>query len=254
MRKLKRFFRAAALFQNFIEFIKLYYGQTSQTHVTLLTRSGLQIRARNNRWDARILTETFLDLAYLKMFAPLPVKPVIVDIGGYIGDFSLYVAHYLDAKVIAYEPTPENFDLLKKNVAMNALDGKVTFYNKGVGADDGNLTLNITRGDGAVHVSGFLYGDAIEQITVPSVSIKTIFSENSLEHIDLLKIDCEGGEFDILCSLTDALTDRIDRIVFEYHAIPGYLEKLATVRMRLATAGYRITEDQSNSLIAATKV
>lgn len=40
---------------------------------------------------------------------------------------------------------------------------------------------------------------------------------NRLDSIDLLKLDCEGGEFDILFNLTDSNIDKIDNIVMEYH-------------------------------------
>jgi FkbM family methyltransferase len=254
MLKLKRFLRSISVFNNFLTFLLLYYGLLQTATALLRTRSGLSVRVRNNRWDARIMAEMYLDRCYLNMFAPLPENPVIVDVGGYIGDFSLYAAHELGARVVVYEPTPENYALLKENVALNGLEDRITSLNAGVGAADGSLTLNVTRGDGALHVSGFLYSDSSEQITVPSVSLCTVFAENALTRIDLLKIDCEGGEYDIIDSMTDPLFEQIDRIVFEYHTIPGYRDKLETVKKRLVSAGYRITEDKSNPLIAATKV
>jgi FkbM family methyltransferase len=254
MNKIIKLLRVIAIFRNFVTFLLLFFGFAKSQYELLRTRSGLTIRVRNNRWDARIIAEVYLDRCYLRMFAPLPPNPVIIDIGGYLGDFTLYAAHERGARVVVYEPTPENFALLKENVALNHLEERITCHNAGVGSKDGELTLSVTRGDGAVHVSGFLYADAAERITVPAVSMSTVFSDNCLTHIDLLKIDCEGGEYEILCSLTDRQFEQIDRIVFEYHTTAGYQEKLESVKSRLATVGYRITEDQSIPLIAATKV
>ncbi|MEI6205641.1 MAG: FkbM family methyltransferase [Desulfuromonadales bacterium] len=254
MPKLKHLLQSIEVFTNFITFLRLIFGFYTDSCAVLRTRSGLSIRVRNNRWDARIMAETYLDRCYPGMFAPLPVNPLVVDIGGYIGDFTLYAAHELGARVVVYEPTPENYALLKENIALNALEDRVTCHNAGVGSSDGRLTLNVTRGDGALHVSGFLYADASERITVPAVSMSTVFADNDLTHIDLLKIDCEGGEYDIIGAMTGSHFERIDRIVFEYHPIAGFREKMETVRIRLTAAGYRITEDRSNALLAATKV
>lgn len=245
--------RSIALFHNYGTFLPLLCGLSKSRHALLRTRSGLSIRVRNNRWDAQIIAEMYLDRCYLAMFSPLPANPVVVDIGGYIGDFSLYAAYELGARVVVYEPTPDNYALLEENVTRNSLGNLIACHNAGVGGVDGSLTLNITRYDGAVHVSGFLYTNATEQITVPAVSMNTVCEENDLMHIDLLKIDCEGGEYDIICSMTDKLFERIDRIVFEYHTIPGFREKLEMVKKRLVAAGYLLTEDRSNPLIAATR-
>jgi FkbM family methyltransferase len=254
LRTLTRILRSISAFQNYGAFLLLFYGLSKSQHALLRTRSGISIRVRNNCWDAHIVGEMYLDRCYVNMFAQLPDKPVVVDIGGYIGDFSLYAAHELGARVVVYEPTPDNYALLKENVALNSLENRITCHNAGVGGVDGKLTLNVTRDDGAVHVSGFLYGNATEQLSVPAVSMNTICEENALTHIDLLKIDCEGGEYDIICSMTARLFEHIDRIVFEYHPIPGYREKLETVKKHLAAAGYRLTEDRSNTLIAAARV
>lgn len=254
MNKLKRLIKAILVFKNFWIFITLYFGKSKDTNTLLHTRSGLAIRVRNNRWDARIIAEMYLDRCYPNMFATLPANPVIIDIGGYIGDFALYAAHEFGARVIVYEPTLENYALLMENVNRNNLGEQITCHNAGVGGENGRLTLNVTRHDGALHVSGFLYAGATEQITVQAVTIDSVIYDNSLTHIDLLKIDCEGGEYDIISSLDDKHFEKIDRIVFEYHPISEYLEKLKTVKNHLAKAGYRITENRSSQLIAATKV
>lgn len=46
-----------------------------------------------------------------------PVHDFIIDVGANIGNHSLYFDKYLDYKgVVAFEPVPDNFNLLKENV------------------------------------------------------------------------------------------------------------------------------------------
>ena len=56
--------------------------------VDIRTADGLTITIRMNIWDARILQEVFLDNPYVRD-SSLPPEPIIVDIGGYIGDFAV---------------------------------------------------------------------------------------------------------------------------------------------------------------------
>ena len=56
--------------------------------VDLVTRDGLRITIRQNIWDARIVSEIF-EKPYVNS-CPHSPRLTVIDIGGYIGDFSLY--------------------------------------------------------------------------------------------------------------------------------------------------------------------
>jgi hypothetical protein len=74
--------------------------------------------ARENIWDARIIREIFVQRPYLRGFVDLPSAPVVVDVGGYIGDFSIYAARRMNAsRVIVYEPTSEHWRMLVDSIA-----------------------------------------------------------------------------------------------------------------------------------------
>ena len=82
--------------------------------VEIRTRDGLTLSIRRNIVDAGILAETFLDNCYVRGLI-LPEHPVVVDIGGFIGDFALYATKCLNArKVVVCEPSPQNWALLMK--------------------------------------------------------------------------------------------------------------------------------------------
>lgn len=237
------------LFENYDQYLQALDRKGAGT-VLLRTRDGLDITIRQNIWDARIIREIFFGRPYDRHLT-LPPRPVVVDIGGYIGDFSIYAAKYLNAaRVVVYEPTAENFEILRRNVEVNGLADRITSVNKAVGVA-GEIVLNVqVEEDQEIHVSAYWYMEA-EQRKVPSVTLSDLIEEHRLDMIDLLKVDCEGGEFDIFPAMPAHLFDRIRNIVFEYHPIEGYREKLGSVLDRLQTAGYRLHRD--GYIVTATR-
>lgn len=240
---------ARQVFENWNVYVDALDHKGSGT-VTLRTHNGLQIVIRRNVWDARIIRETFVEKPYVKRFK-LPQHPVVVDIGGYIGDFSMYAAHNLQAaRVVVYEPTAENFNILQQNIAINDLSDRVVAVNKAVSSSH-EITLNTQIDDDEeVHVSAYWYPDA-EKRVLPSDTISDIFATHDLHHIDLLKIDCEGGEYDIFPSITDDQFERIYNLVFEFHRIDGRDNDLESIYARLRGVGYHL--DVDNDIVSASR-
>ncbi len=109
----------------------------------LETRDGIRLYARENVGDARIIREIFVQRPYLRGFGDLPAAPVAVDVGGYIGDFSVYAARRMNAsRVIVYEPTSENWRMLVDDIALNELETRIVAVNEAVG-ESGTLELNV---------------------------------------------------------------------------------------------------------------
>lgn len=241
-------------FRNFLDYLMLARGLRSGAFLTLETRSGLKIKCRNNQWDVRIVGETFLDRTYLKHLKLDTKSPVVVDVGGYIGDFSLYVAAYLDAKVVVYEPMPENYELLEKNVEINGLQGVIKLWNKALSSSgEREVTINVARRDKDVHASGYLYSDTSEKIQVGCTTLDEIFEDNKISDIDVLKVDCEGCEYDALLGAGSDTLRRIKNIVFEYHPIPGWKERLRAVQDRLVADGYSVVTDDKAAVVTARR-
>jgi FkbM family methyltransferase len=232
---------AASVFENVGDYARALYRKDDEG-VVLRTHDGLELAIRQNLWDAEIVREIFFEQPYTRHLR-LPPDPVVVDVGGYIGDFALYAVKYLGAEhVVAYEPTYENFAMLEHNIARNGYGDRITAVNEAVGDSD-EIVLNVEKLDGdEVHVSPYWYPEA-EQRTLPSVTLEELFDTHGLDSVDLLKVDCEGGEYDIFPSTPDAVLDRVENIAFEYHEIDGYEPKLDRVLNRLSSAGFRLREE-----------
>lgn len=132
--------------------------------------------------------------------------------------------------------------MLTRNIAENGYEDIITAVNKAV-SNAGEVTLNVEVGEGEeIHASAYLYQEA-EHRRVLGVTLAGLLETHALDRVDLLKIDCEGGEYSILSALPGEMFHRIENIVFEYHQIDGYEEKLRRTLTRLRSAGYRVRQE-----------
>jgi FkbM family methyltransferase len=148
---------------------------------------------------------------------------IVVDIGGNIGVFATYAAAVCRAsRVLVFEPFPENFALLTRNVEENGLR-MVTCVNEAVCGVRGQLPFRIHSTDAGSHSLAAL---ATEQdsgtvIEVHCCTLADVFDRFDLDRIDYLKMDCEGAEYDILDGSAVPLLERVRRISMEYHKHPS---------------------------------
>lgn len=208
--------------------------------VDLRTADGLTITIRRNQGDAATVAEIFLDDCYNRNLTLSP-DPVVVDVGGFIGDFSLYAVKRLNARrVIVCEPSPRNWVLLLKNIANNGYENRIEPVNKAV-TDGGDVMMNIEAPDESQCMVS-AYGPSEQPLSpVSGISLDQLLRDHAVESVDLLKIDCEGGEYAILESVASDVLSRIRNIVFEYHDIDrDSWAKLKSVNQRLRREGYAL--------------
>jgi FkbM family methyltransferase len=230
--------RAARVLHNPRTFVDALVAKGDGT-VLLKTLTGLSVEIRRNRWDAAIVEEVFIDRCY-DQFGGLGASPVVVDIGGYIGDFSLYAAKEMGAaKVFVCEPIEENLTLLRRNVERNGLGDRIIVLPVAVSGEDGEIVMRVKKDTGnEVHASAHLYPEA-EARKIPCLSFATLMARYDVPKIDLLKIDCEGAEYDIVLTAPDTSLMGVRRLIMEITPIAGYAEKTAAVIEKLTRLGFK---------------
>ncbi|GAB7140699.1 hypothetical protein RsTz2092_06510 [Deferribacterales bacterium RsTz2092] len=157
----------------------------------------------------------------------------IIDIGANIGAVSIYLAKkYPNIKIYAYEPVKQNYSNLIKNIRANNIpDGVISAFNLAVTKDGRNVhiytlpssgTASMTLSNGAAVIpSNENSGE-----NVSSVSLDKIFEENNIQKCALLKIDCEGAEYEILHNTKQEYLRRVACLVGETHSFAGDAETL----------------------------
>ncbi|HST29885.1 MAG TPA: FkbM family methyltransferase [Chthoniobacterales bacterium] len=151
-------------------------------------------------------------------YVPPALKPrVIVDIGSNIGSSIIYFHHrFPGAKIFGFEPHPDTFDVLQKNVGN--LTG-VSVFNYALGATEERIDVPADK----VHFGGFkirgrfkVRGPA-ETVACQVRRLDDVLRENEVSQIDLIKIDCEGAEADVFSTLPDEILNNCQWIVGELH-------------------------------------
>ena len=192
----------------------------------------VKLEYREEKIDEFVIKEVMINNSYEKYFKLK--NGCWLDIGAHIGTFSVKMAMF-GSKVIAYEPEPENYKLLCANVENNELN--VYTNNEAVvgnGDTERNFYVNKKKNTGA----NTLYGKRVagrEIIKVKCENINNILKNNV---IDGMKIDCEGGEFEILSAIKDFFS--IKQIVLEYHFNILGKEKYFEIIRILQKAGFKV--------------
>ena len=173
------------------------------------------------------LQEIFIDQIYKQS---LPPKAIILDCGANIGLSVLWFKQLnADAQIIAFEPDPANFLLLKKNIDSYKLEN-ITCHHAAVWNEDTTRTFSA---DGGM-ASSFASANSTDTIRVTCLRLKKFLQQP----IDFLKLDIEGAEWDVLKDCAESLVS-VKRIFVEYHGQFDEQEKLIQLLEILRSAGFQ---------------
>jgi FkbM family methyltransferase len=207
--------------------------------------------------EARLVyKEIFKDHCY--DIAELPEDAFIVDAGANIGLFSIYMKQkYPSSKIIAFEPAPENFEALGRNLEMHKTNG-VEVHQCGLGPKTGEAALtyyplspaNSTfypqgkelQKEFCTEVLGQEVTDAYfenkMEVTVPIERLSHFLDQSAVTKIDLFKIDVEGAELDVIGGVDDKHWPMVQNIVLEACNTAGEADKIQAL---LKSKGFEIT-------------
>ena len=184
---------------------------------------GLEIVCPNRGGARFAVYELFADDAYrLPWFTRgLRDDPVVLDLGGHIGSFSLAVNQlFPKARVDAYEPTPFTAGYLRRNIEHNGLGDRLRVFESAVSAREGVLEMAVAD-DGSAHNGVMLVGaPGMDSIEVPSTALADVFGA-APGPVDLVKFDIEGAEYESILESGPDLWLSVRRVVMEYHRMPG---------------------------------
>jgi FkbM family methyltransferase len=213
----------------------LFLGVAPGTSVVAVRHGGPKFRLRN-ALDAWVVGETCLDRPYERV-ASLEGCRTIVDVGAGLGDFAVRAARVCpDALVLAYEPSPESYGLLEENLRLNACRNVVA-RPWAVAGSPGRYHLDVGRRSAVQHALAAAGATTIE---VPAVTLEEVFREHGMARCDFLKIDVEGGEYEILMKATEETLRRVRRLALEYHLGPPG-PTVDDLRDFLADRGFAVT-------------
>ena len=152
---------------------------------------------------------------------------LVLDIGANIGLFAKYMYNKNAKKVILVEANP----LIKKSIETvmgedmekSSLYLAPLFEEKRV-VDFKYSTTNSTIGSVVMDSSVSGYEELEASMDLETITMEEVISENNIERISLFKCDIEGGEYDLIESLSAEHMKMVDRFLIEFHQNKGQLQ------------------------------
>jgi FkbM family methyltransferase len=160
-------------------------------------------------------------------------SPFIVDCGSNIGISIIYFKHlFPKAKIVAFEPDPTLFSMLSTNI-FNFGFQDVELRQAAIWVNDLGISF-FPEGGHSGRISDS--EDDENTIAVPSVRLRDLLE--SVDSIDMLKMDIEGAEADVLLDCGDSL-GICDHVFVEYHSREDTNQQLHDILRLFSEMGYR---------------
>jgi FkbM family methyltransferase len=138
-------------------------------------------------------------------------RSVVLDIGAYDGEWSEQVSRRYGSTIYAFEPDPTSF----RRMAARLVDQpNVVPLRYGLGDTDQTAALALDGPGSSIYSQSGLFGTAQVQLR----EVTSVLDELGIEHVDLLKVNIEGGEYDLLDRLIEAAwLPRIRLVSVQFH-------------------------------------
>jgi len=165
----------------------------------------------------------------LRLSYDLSPQSVVVDLGGYVGDFAYEINSRYGSTVHLFEPVPRYYAQCEKRFSGNA---KVIPHCFGLGSKEGQFLLSDDN-DASSFVAQLPKDNST--ITAEMRAVVPTLIDLGINHIDLLKINIEGGEYDVLPALIEAgWMPKIREIQVQFHTVGDYENARDAIRTELS--------------------
>lgn len=144
---------------------------------------------------------------------------IMVDIGAHVGMVSIpYAKLHPKLTIYAFEANPDAYAALLKNIEVNNA-WNIKAYNLAVTGDGQEVDFVLNPFGSALSML-----ERVDSIPaqfarkkIKSITLDQIFKQNKINRCKLLKIDCEGSEYEILYKASAEALSLIDNIIGEFH-------------------------------------
>jgi FkbM family methyltransferase len=167
--------------------------------------------------DEHVFDQLFVWREYSLVGDRLADQRVILDLGANVGYASAYFAtRYPDARILAVEPDPANYQRCVKNLA--PYGNRVRILQGAVWSRCARLALSRgSYGDGREWATQVTEAAAVSDADVDAWDIPRLIDILQEKSVDLVKIDIEGSEAELFSSNTARWLPRVRNICIELH-------------------------------------
>jgi FkbM family methyltransferase len=235
-------FKMLVGFKNWPAIVPFFLGNRANRQLRLRLRRPqveLIVRSAMDIWSVK---ETFIDQFYTRFGVPVEDGWTVMDIGAGIGDYAIHAAYGKpNVQVYAFEPYPGSFALIEGEPGPEQ-DGPCSNLSASGVAYNRTVTLDIASGE-PLQISSHNPHTSVEGdqgLSVDAISLESALSKLNITRLDLLKMDCEGAEYEILLNTPPEKLLLVERIIMEYHDLDVQQSHPVLVDF-LGRQGYQVT-------------
>ncbi|TAL66885.1 MAG: FkbM family methyltransferase [Bacteroidetes bacterium] len=180
-------------------------------------------------------------------------NPIIFDIGACHGSVAMtYNELFKNPSIYCFEPFSESYYILQKNVSNFS---NIKCLNCAISDKKGKANLNVNKNsatnsllqsdDRGEEFWGKKLYDTETVVNVDTITIDEFIRDISVPHIDILKIDVQGGEYEVFCGAKESLSNQnISLIYSEMIMCPTYRgqHKISEYFTMLDSFGYQFLD------------
>lgn len=157
---------------------------------------------------------------------------VVLDLGGYEGDWAAEVVAHYGCSVLVFEPVPEYARRIALRFHKNPL---VKVFPFGLGSVDAKQNIHIAEEGSSLFASPNV-PKANNSIPIQIKNTADFLKSESISVIDLLKINIEGGEYELLNHLINVgIVPKIRNIQVQFHNfVPQAESRMREIQNKLA--------------------
>lgn len=164
----------------------------------------------------------------LRLDYPLDAESIVLDVGGYKGDFTALIHEKFNCRVFIFEPVSVFYRICQERFADNA---KITTLNYGLSDIDEVSQIHIAEDSSSFYKRNSKTSEEVAQLR----NCATVFKDLGIEKVDLMKINIEGGEYNLVGKLIDSgLIEKIKYLQIQFHNfVENSEEKRQNLRSQL---------------------
>jgi FkbM family methyltransferase len=164
----------------------------------------------------------------LRLFYDLNADSLVLDLGGYEGQWASDIYAMYGCRIHVFEPVTKFATDIRRRFALNT---RIMVHEFGLADRNDAATISIEADASSMFKRGSMTCE------LKLVRASEYFETEGIKHVDLMKINIEGGEYDLLDHLIESgWAKRIENIQVQFHDfVPDAERRMRSIQARLAT-------------------